>query len=74
MELHLKEINSTDIGTSSIRRLSRIPDDFKPDDFEDKFDATTLWYDAIQDGSFIFLVCPRLNNLTENIRQGLFFW
>ncbi len=73
MELHLKEINSTDIGSSSIRRLSRIPDDLKPDDFEDKFDATTLWYDAIQDGSFIFLVCPRLNNLTENIRQGLFF-
>lgn len=72
MVIHLREINSTDIESSSIRRWSRIPDEFKPDDFADKFDATTLWYDAIQDGSFVYLVCPRLNNLTENIRQGLF--
>ena len=41
-----------------------------PGDYEAAFDADTLWYDAIQTGGVVQLICPKLNNLTSSVRSA----
>ena len=37
--------------------------------YSENFDATTLWYDAIHSGHILRLVCPKLRNFENEIKE-----
>ena len=61
-----------DLADSGLRRLSRVPASKRPAGYDDRFDATTLWVDAVWRDGVLRLICPRLNNLRGIVRRGTF--
>lgn len=64
-----------DFATGSLqdtqfRRKSRVRPRYRRPGYEDAFDATTLWFDAIWADGRVTLICPRLNNLAGLLRRG----
>lgn len=41
--------------------------------YSENFDAKTLWYDAIESERTLRLVCPKLRNFENEIKNGVFF-
>ena len=72
MEVKIEYVNSADLSGLAVRRHSKVPEKYRPKNYLDKFDATTLWYDVIEDGSTLYIICPKLNNLDKEIKQGIF--
>lgn len=52
------------------RRASRVDLKFRREGYENAFDATTLWFDAVWHDGLVTLVCPRLNNLATLFKRG----
>ncbi len=57
---------------SGLERQSRVPPDKRAQGYADRFDATTLWLDAVWTGQEVVLVCPRLNNLWFTVTRAAF--
>lgn len=57
---------------SGYTRLSKVPSQYKTKDYDQKFDADTLWVDAVHSKGKVVLVCPRLNNLRESLLTAQF--
>ena len=63
-------LNFCKLTGSGLRRRSKLYPNNPPKDYEAAFDADTLWYDAIQTGNQLQLICPKLNNLTSSVRSA----
>ncbi len=63
-----------DFATGSLqdtqfRRKSRVRARYRRPGYEDAFDATTLWFDAIWIDGRVTLICPTLNNLAGLLKR-----
>jgi hypothetical protein len=56
-----------------LRRKSRVPAQYRTEDYTHHFDAETLWVDAIHSGDRVVLICPRLNNLRASLQSADFY-
>lgn len=63
-------VHACKLTGSGLQRESKLPSHYRPKGYDDDFDADTLWYDAIQVGCRIKLVCPKLNNLASVVRSA----
>lgn len=63
-------LNSCKLTGSGLKRQSKLYPHNQPKNYEAAFDADTLWYDAIQIGDQLQLICPKLNNLIPSIRSA----
>lgn len=63
-------VNACKLAGSGLQRQSKLPPAYRPKGYEEGFDADTLWYDAIQKGRRLYLMCPKLNNLASRIRSA----
>ncbi|MXZ83543.1 MAG: hypothetical protein F4Z10_07650 [Synechococcus sp. SB0666_bin_14] len=63
-------VNACKLTGSGLQRQSKLPPSYRPKGYEEAFDADTLWYDAVQVGRRIQLVCPKLNNLASKVRSA----
>ena len=63
-------LNACTLTGSGLQRQSRLPPRHRPKGYEGDFDADTLWYDAIQVGRRLQLICPKLNNLASVVRSA----
>ena len=63
-------VNACKLTGSGLQRQSKLPPRHRPKGYEEGFDADTLWYDAIQKGYQLYLMCPKLNNLASKIRSA----
>jgi hypothetical protein len=59
-----------DLADSGLRRESRVPEKCQIESYFDRFDATTLWFDAIWAKGKVWLICPRLNNFKSALKSG----
>ncbi len=66
-------LNSCKLTGSGLKRRSRLYPKNQPNDYEAAFDADTLWYDVIQVGGQLQLICPKLNNLTSSVRSAKYW-
>ncbi|NDW00194.1 hypothetical protein G0A00_12885 [Yangia sp. PrR002] len=69
------QIMGPDFATASLqdthyRRKSRVMIEYQRCGYEESFDATTLWFDAIWEDGYVTLICPRLNNFAALFRRG----
>lgn len=60
------------LAGSGWTRAPRVKPAYQPEDYLSRFDADTLWLDAIWQPGRVTLVCPRLNNLTQVVRGARF--
>lgn len=63
-------VNACKLTGSGLQRQSKLPPAERPKGYEEGFDADTLWYDAIQKRSRLYLMCPKLNNLVSKVRSA----
>ncbi|MCY4234711.1 MAG: hypothetical protein OXE74_00070 [Cyanobacteria bacterium MAG CAR2_bin_4] len=63
-------VNACKLGGSGLQRQSKLPPRHRPQGYEEGFDADTLWYDAVQKGHKLYLICPKLNNLASKVRSA----
>ena len=63
-------LNVCKLTGSGLKRQSKLYPHNQPKNYEVAFDADTLWYDAIQIGDQLQLICPKLNNLTSSVRAA----
>jgi len=75
----VKKLESNFVSTSSytadhfdIVRTPLCPSNKMTPYYLENFDATTLWYDAIQSEHILRLVCPKLRNFEREIKNGVF--
>lgn len=68
----MSEFATLSLEGSGFERRPRVPADKRAANYRDKFDATTLWLDAVWTGDRVLLVCPRLNNLDPVLRRARF--
>lgn len=73
------KLESSFISTSSyttdnfdIVRTPLCPSNKMTPYYLENFDATTLWYDAIHSENILRLVCPKLRNFENEIKNGVF--
>lgn len=57
---------------SGLERQPRVKESFWEDDYLERFDARTLWLDAVWRNGVVRLICPRLNNLAPAMRGARF--
>ncbi len=50
-----------------LRRHSILKPQYRPDGYDDAFDADTFWYDAIWTRGRVHLICPPFNNLKREV-------
>ncbi|SNS87813.1 hypothetical protein [Antarctobacter heliothermus] len=68
----MSDFATLSLNGSGLMRAPRVRPAKRAEGYLDRFDATTLWLDAIwQDGSVI-LICPRLNNLKRAVAAARF--
>lgn len=63
-------VNACKLTGSGLQRQSKLPPRHRPQGYEEGFDDDTLWYDAIQKGRKLYLICPKLNNLAAKVRSA----
>lgn len=63
-------LNHADLAETPLRRDRGVRPDRRTEGSDAAYDATTLWYDAVQDGEMVHLTCPRLFNLGRHMRRG----
>ena len=63
-------LNACKLTGSGLQRQSTLPPRYRTKSYEDNFDVDTLWYDTIQVGHRLQLVCPKLNNLASAVRSA----
>lgn len=63
-DFSIAEMKSLSVEGSGLRRDAIIAEVVQPEGFAEAYDWTTLWYDAVRIGGRIFLICPKLLNLT----------
>jgi hypothetical protein len=71
-ETGLSDFASLTLAGSGLSRSPRIPPRKRLPDYAARFDARTLWLDAVWTGAAVSLVCPRLNNLGAAVRGAEF--
>ncbi len=70
MEAIFSKLQSCDLSKTSIRRA--LPPNFfeAKEPIEERYDWTTLWYEALWTGRYVAVVCPRLFHLEEMLVGG----
>ena len=63
-------LNSAILPETGPRRDHIVDEQYRPDGYDAGYDFRTLWYDAIWDGRFVVLTCPRLLNLAKLFKNG----
>ena len=69
----LRQMESIDLAPTRLRRDHIIPEEYRSDDVEQKYDRTTLWYDAIWANGVVQLICPPLWGLEEVLTRRCLF-
>ncbi|MBV6637146.1 MAG: hypothetical protein KI788_14730 [Mameliella sp.] len=57
---------------SGLSRHPRVRAAKRAEDYLERFDATTLWLDAVWHDGAVVLICPRLNNLDRTVARARF--
>lgn len=57
---------------SGLARTPHVRPAKRTEGYPDRFDATTLWLDAVWHGGAVVLICPRLNNLDGQVTRARF--
>ncbi len=57
---------------SGLTRAPRVRPAKRAEGYLDRFDADTLWLDAIWHNGAVILICPRLNNLDREVTRARF--
>ncbi|WP_068109294.1 hypothetical protein [Tropicimonas marinistellae] len=69
-DFSITEMQSLSVEGAGLRRHAIVPATARGDGFEDAYDWTTLWYDAVQLPGEIHLVCPKLLNFKALVADG----
>ena len=68
--IDIEALHSARVDGSRHMRDRAVPEEYQIEGSETRYDATTLWYDAIQTGNRVELICPRLRNFAALVRGG----
>lgn len=63
-------LNSAVIPEGGPVRDHIVDAEYRPDGYDAGYDFSTLWYDAIWDGRYVVLTCPRLLNFERLFKKG----
>jgi hypothetical protein len=66
------DFETLSLAGSGLLRKPRIAEKHWQPDYLDRFDSDTLWLDAVWRDGVVRLICPRLNNLTQVVRDARF--
>ena len=69
----IQTLASADLGITPLRRDCVIPPEFCDDSVYEKYDNTTLWYDAFWDTGKVTIIAPPLMNLGEHLKRAKVF-
>ncbi|WP_425073869.1 hypothetical protein [Sagittula sp. S175] len=68
----MQDFATLTLDGSGLARVPRVRDAFREEDYLERFDAATLWVDAVWRDGVVRLICPRLNNLRGAVAGALF--
>ncbi|RYH09587.1 hypothetical protein [Tropicimonas sp. IMCC6043] len=69
-DFSVASMQSLSVAGSGLERDSIVPPAAQGPGFAEAYDRTTLWYDAVDHGHRIRLVCPKLMNLRRLLSPG----
>ncbi|WP_116134276.1 hypothetical protein [Tropicimonas sp. IMCC34043] len=69
-DFSIAALNSLSVEGSGLARRAIVPPAAQGEGFDEAYDRTTLWYDALAQDGRVLLICPKLLNLRTLINDG----
>ena len=69
-DFSIAEMQSLSVEGSGLRRTAIVPKSAQGPNFEQHYDWTTLWYDAVAIGGRLLVICPKLRNFKAMLAEG----